>query len=500
LEGYFNREIFYMVRLFLFLVVFIGIFNVAFSQKKNISSHNTSDSLQVLNLNDEGFSLLDDNPDSALVIFNRTLEISHSIDFKQEIIRGLSGIADAYFNKNEIKKSTTYYRKVLHAAQEYDSPNQEAKTAIKLSNIIREKSPLEALQLSLSALALSEKVGNAKEISKARMSLGLSYEQKGSMALAVENFDKAVEIGRPIREYKLVAKSLVHLANIYQKTSDFGKALDSYYQAIDIGEREANQDLVVNAKTKIASIYRLQGKSQQAVQMLLDAIQYYKDENNLPLQMVTYHDLGLTVKEKGEPLKALAYLIKSQEIAKKIGNKKMMAKNNIEKGRNYLTLNNTKLALQNASWGLSSAQKANYLEEIMNAYKIYADTYSKVGNTGLALRYYKKYDVAKNKFFEEKIAKQAEVLSNKFKTREDELITKVRATEEEKNIKVHETKIEGQKQVAKKKEVIKELDAKNDKLKNNTLIGLSLLLLLFSIGTIIAYKNKISDYQTIKKY
>ncbi len=487
-----------MVRFFLFIFVFIGVSNTTIAQKNDTSSNSTADSLKVLNLNDEGFSLLDSNPDSALVILHRALEISNAIAFTKEIVRGLEGIADATTQKNEIEEGKDIYRKALNLAQEFRYQSQEAKIAIKLSNLIREKSPLEALQLSLRALEISKKENIGKEIARAHVSLGLSYEQKGSAALAVENFDKAVEIGRPIREYKLVAKSLIHLAKIYQETGDYGKALDSYYQAIDIGERENNQNLVVNAKTKIASIYRLQGKSQQAVQMLMEAIQYYKDEKNLPAQMTTYHNLGLTVKEKGESFKALAYLHKSQEIAKKIGHKKMIAKNNIEKGRNYLTIHNTKLALQNASWALSVAQKGGFLEEVMNAYKIHADTYSKVGNTSLALRYYKKYDLAKDKFFEEQIAKQAKALGNKFKTREEELITKVRKTEEEKEQKVLETKIKGQEQVAEKKEEIKELDAKNDKLKNNTLIGLSLLLLLFSIGTIIAYKNKISDYHTIK--
>ena len=489
-----------MVRFFLFLFIFVVATHSAIAQKiAEGSSNRTSDSLQVLSLNDKGNSyLLDNNPDSALIYLNRALKLAKNSLFKHEIVKNLSGIAEAYSIKSSDKESINYYRETVNSAQAYGFSNMEIENSLKLSTLLLKKSPIEALELSEKALTLYEEKDNPSGIAQAHLSLGLCYEQKGSFALAVKSFDKAVEIGRPIRNHTLVAQSLMHLAQLYQNSENYGKALDNYYQAIDIGEREDNLNLVIDAKTKIAGIYRLQGKFQQATQMLLDALKYHKEEKTLESQMNIYYALGLTIKEKGDPSKALSYLFKSQEIAKKIGAKKMMAKNNIEKGINYLTLRNTKLALQNANWALSIALKRNFYEEVMNAYKIYADAYTKTGNARLALKYHKKYDIAKDKFYTEKISQQAETLEERFRTREDELISKVKTTEEEKSVQVRKTEIEGQKQVNEKKEEIKELDAKNDKLKNNTLIGLSLLLLLFSIGTIIAYKNKMSDYHTIK--
>ena len=472
------------------------VFDLAGQSTKNLkrSLATATDSTRVNTLNSLGDAYLQINIDSAIYYFNQAVKASEGIKYYPGQIHAIGGNGFAQYAKGNGTKAEVYFRQALRWADSLGVKlENRGAYLLGLADAIVHGSPIEATKLARQALETYRKGQNGMGQIKALESLGRVYKERKNYAVAIDQYAKATELARSLNEDGLVGANLISAAALYEKQGNTSKALEYYYQAIDIGDNINDKGLASVAKLKVAHIYDDQKKHQQAIGIYLDVLRHIRTTNDLKGQMDLNYFIGLTYKNKSDPKSALNYFFKAHAHAKQLKDNVMMAKIYNERARSYLQLGRLSLATRNADWAFGLAKKEGFTEELMNANLVYSDISARSGKYGPALTYYKRYAGFRDKLFKERKDHEMATMENEYKSREREIEKLFLEKEKASQIKVAETQKQGELAVEEKNNELFQLNAKNDKLKNNTLIGSMILLLLFSLGTIIAYKNKLDD-------
>ena len=464
--------------------------------KRKLSS--ATDSTKVNILQQLGNTYLSTNADSAIYYFNQASGLSEKIKYHKGWLKALGGNGLAQNVKGNNERAAVFFRQALKGADSLQVKLENRnRYLLGLADAIIDISPLESTKFTREALEMSRRNQDKSGQIEALSVLGKIYVQRKNYKLATEQYLEAITLARSLGENKLVGVNLIAAAEIYHQQGNTPKALEYYFQAIDIGDHSNDKGLATSAKLKVAHIYYSQKKYQQAVALYSDVLKYHNATGHVPGQINLNYFIGLSYRGKSDPKSALNYFFKSHEYARKIGDKIMMARNFNERASCYLQLGRLSLATKNADWAFNLAKKEDFTEELMKVNLIYSEISSKSKKFGSALAYYKRYAAYRDKLFREQKDMELTALENEYKNRERE-IEKLSIEKEKANqMQVAETRKKGELAVEEKNNELFQLNAKNDKLKNNTLIGSMILLLLFSLGTIIAYKNKLDDNKTL---
>ncbi len=460
--------------------------------KRSLAS--ASDSTKVNILNKLGDNYVTANVDSSIYYYSQAVALAKKLNFHQGLVYGLRGNAYAQKSKGGNEKAAANFREILNYADSLNLQleNRE-KYLLSLAEITYEVSPIEATGLARKALSFYKAKGDNVGQLNTHIVLGAIYDYRKNYKVAIEQYTEAIKLSRTLSKNRLLGENLIKAAAIYYKQDNAVKALEYYYQAVDIGDDLNDKQLSAKAKRYVADVYSDQKKYQQATNLYLAVLRYYRSINDNKGQLDLNYHIGLSHQRKGDPKAALTYFFKAHEFAKKTGDKNMMAKNYIERGKSYLRLGNISVATKNANWALSIAKKEGYLEELMNSNLLLSDISNSTKKFGTALIFYKRYSAYKDRLHKEQKEMELLTMDVEYKNREREIEKAYLEKEIASNIKVAETQKKGEMAVEEKSNEVFQLTAKNDKLKNNTLIGSMILLLLFSLGTIIAYKNKLDD-------
>ncbi len=405
---------------------------------------------------------------------------------------GKSGLAQE--EKGEFKKATIYLQQALAKSDSLGfKPIEEGKWYLALARSITSENPLKATLEAKKGLETYKSQSDIKGQIESYNLLGSIYGIRKNNPSAIENYSYAIELARSLNDNQLVGENLINTAELYVIENNIPKALEYFYQAIDIGDNIKDVALASSAKLQVGNIYMNQGKYQQAISLFTTVLNYHSSTGNIKGQMDLDYLIGLGHKQKGDYQSALLYYFRSFELAKKLGDNKMMAKIYNERAICYLNQNKLSLASKNADWALDIAKKKRLTEQLMHASLTYSDINVRLRKFGPALNHYKNYTSYRDRLYTKNKADELNAIEQEYKNREQELEKIYEEKEKASQLIVENTEKRGELAVKQKDVEVFQLNAKNDKLKNNTLIGSMILLLLFSLGTIIAYKNKLDD-------
>ena len=238
------------------------------------------------------------------------------------------------------------------------------------------------------SLKLSEKIGD-KSIGNTHLNIGLNYFKEGNLEKSLEHHSKALNIFRESGEKPYIALSLKNIGDDY-----FGKNQDSalkYYNKAYVIYQELND------VESIARHFLVIGNINFAQKNFVDANKNYRKAIDM-------------FPEKGS--RRLLFSIYA----------------NIVKLNLYITGYTTINRHQLLNETLNYAQKMNQIALELGSYSMEVDsyeklykTYSKIGNTTLALKYADKYIISKDSLFSEQKQKTISELHTKYETEKKEL-------------------------------------------------------------------------------
>lgn len=280
----------------LIYILFVISNSFCFSQKSKTDSllslirKDKEDTNKVIHLNALARGLVQNNPDTAIILGNEALSLSMKIsalpnpklalDGKKGMAASLNNLGVFATIKANYPKALDYYFKALKICEELmnrsdpAAENVKAKTGIAnlLGNIgivyYEQKDYKKALTYYLKALKINEELKNKHGIALNLGNIGLIHSEENNYAEALEYYFRALKINEELGKKTSIAIRLGNIGTVYKAQGQFNKALDYYHKALKIGEELGDKKGIASRLGNIGTLYIKTGQYRQAFSYL----------------------------------------------------------------------------------------------------------------------------------------------------------------------------------------------------------------------------------------
>ena len=294
--------------------------------RENITKVNTLTSLA------EEFR--NNNPDTAIYFAGQALAISNKLHYQM-------GIANALLNRGTAKMNLGNFDKALKdlkaAIKSYDEQlvseegggqtprklkilNQKATCYNNLGIIYANQSDYpEALKNSLTALSISEGVGDKKSIARTTGNIGLIYYSQGNYPEALKKYSEALTINKESGNKKGISLNYINIAGVYQIQGNFPEALKNSIAALKLSEEIGDKPETALGYGNIGLIYFNQGNYADALKNQLEALEIRQEIGDKQGIALSFNNIGNIYSKQGKYSQASQYLTKGLALAQEIG-------------------------------------------------------------------------------------------------------------------------------------------------------------------------------------
>lgn len=232
-------------------------------------------------------------------------------------------------------------------------------------------------------------------LARAYASLGVIYSQESNYYVALENYQKALQLYQEIDQKNSVSKAYNNIGVVYKSQGNNKKALDYFQKALKIQEQTGEQTVPVTL-TNIGVIYFEQNNSTKAIQYYTKAEKLFKNSANTRGYALLNNYLGDYYKKQNDSSKAVNYynlaLTQYESIQNKFG--ASLALYNL--GQLYNDQKKYAEAMPYATKSLAYAKEIGVLDQTFHSEKLVSELYGSLNNPKESFEHYKNYIVARD--------------------------------------------------------------------------------------------------------
>ena len=334
------------IKRFRFSILLFFIFAIhisCLSQNKKIDSllsvlkTTKEDTTKINTLNDIGWELKNNNPDTAIILCTRALALAEATKWRKGIAGSLRNLGAFNYLKGNYPQALQHYFK---------------------------------------ALKINEELKDKKGISAILGNIGIVYRNQTDYPKALDYYFKALKIGEELGDKNRIAIQLGNIGIVYDNQKDYPKALDYYFRALKMDEELGNKNNIAALLGNIGSVY-----DEQASAMSSDSADI----------------IGIkSVEQERLYNKALDWFFKALKVAEELGGKNRIAADLGNIGSIYTDLNKYKKAEDYLLRALLIDTSIGSIEGQKYRHNDLSKLYSKTGRHKLALEHYKKYIAARD--------------------------------------------------------------------------------------------------------
>ena len=354
-------------------------FSSGYSQTNTIDSLTSllktdkEDTNKVNHLNDLGWELMYQNPDTAVLLSKQALELASSPHsgkgrgWTKGMAKSNNNLGVYYFVKVDYPKALEYYFK---------------------------------------ALKLYEEIGNKKGIAANLNNIGIVYQDQGDYPKAVEYYFKALKIYEEIGNKKGIEGNLSNIGTVYNDQGDYPKALEYFFKALKLNEELGNKKGIAANLGNIGIVYYHQGDYLKALEYYFKALKINEEIGNKNQITNNLNNIGLVYSGQGDYPKALEYFFKALKLSEELGDKNGIAANLGNIGETYIKQKKYKEAEEYLLKALATSTEIGALDLIKGLHELLSNLYSKTNHYQLAYEHYKLFTAVKDSLFNEDKSKE----------------------------------------------------------------------------------------------
>lgn len=204
-------------------------------------------------------------------------------------------------NHNKVKQAFEQSKELIDLAEELKKPEMLAAVYVKMGVLFKKSKDIEKSNSYFNkALKIYTQSQNWKGIESCYLNLGINNSNKSYNDLAIEYFERGLEVNKKTGDPQRKALLLNGIAGVYYELSNMERALYYYQQVLDISKKTNNADLVPDVTNNIGTVLMEMNRYNEAKPYLIEA--YYlsrnqKDKSELALYSSfnlaqLYEDLG----------------------------------------------------------------------------------------------------------------------------------------------------------------------------------------------------------------
>lgn len=259
------------------------------------------------------------DPDSAIYVSRRAMELAGETGFEAARAQGLKNIGIINFDKGSYQEALDYFNQSLAVYE------READTA-GISNLQNNIGSVyqtigdnpRALEYFINSLRNGEKVKDTLRMGTAYLNIGTVYSNdKNTYPEAVENFQRSIDLFEKIGYDIGVAVANINFGEWYLKQEEPQKALPILRKALD-GFRETGLD-PSSPLNFMGQAYLKDGQLELAGQHYEEALRIARDKKNISGETKALIGLGKTAIQNRRYAEGITHLKKGLELARETG-------------------------------------------------------------------------------------------------------------------------------------------------------------------------------------
>ncbi len=177
-----------------------------------------------------------------------------------------------------------------------------------------------ALEFYNKSIEIKEQIGDKESLVVSLNNLGAIYIHLGESALALEQFNRALKVMEDIEYGAGKAVSLSNIGAIYREQGDIDLAIKYYTEALEIRQKSGDKIAISNSFNNLGTIYKGLGNIPLALQYHHNALELREEINDKMGIGNSLNNIGIIYFEQQDVLSAMDYYKKALSIREEIGN------------------------------------------------------------------------------------------------------------------------------------------------------------------------------------
>lgn len=246
----------------------------------------------------------------------------HETRIQERISSTAGNIAVLYASRGEYKDALQYFSEALRADEARGDSAGMARNYgnIGITYYTLDKYP-QALEYSLKSLKINEAKRNKDGVAANLSSLGNLYRSLHENEKALDYYNKSIAAYEAANDEAGKAAALGSLGNIYRDKREFEKALGLYFEGLRIQEAMRNKRGIANISNSIATTYSIMKDYENAIKYYNKTLEIQKALGNKDGIESVLGNIGASLYEQHKYSEARKYILESLTMSKSDGKK-----------------------------------------------------------------------------------------------------------------------------------------------------------------------------------
>jgi PAS domain S-box-containing protein len=413
-----------LIVLFLLSAIFCSIFSIELDSSSLLEQYSNSD-IEERNsiLSDLKENYLDYDSVAFFDLTDQLIKLTETPGLKA-VLFNLQ--AEKYLTEDQINKAISYHLKAIQIVDELYPHLEQAEALFSLGLIFHDKQKAhKAIEYLKKAEIIYFELGLEESRADIIIYIGIQYENLIIYDEAMAQYLKALTIYEQIGNSWGIANAYVNIGNINQTMGNYDQALNYYSLASDIYKILQNDEGISDCLNNLGIVYSDLGQLQKALSNYLESLDHYRKLNNDLGLSITLNNLGIVYKELGDFDRSLESYQKSLSISTEINNTWGIANTLGNMGELLIDFDDPESGLEFLNQGQAISEQNNFLDLLMDSYKIFSKYYNYIEDYENAYKNYRHYVILKDSLIYESSKRITEIQAihqNIKHTREIELL------------------------------------------------------------------------------
>ncbi len=293
------------------------------------------DTTKVKHLNALGWALMNQNPDTAIILGNQALDIITpipSLEFpsaKKEIgglrvralrAQTLGNLGNYYEFKGDYLNALRYSLKALQIYEELKNKKGIGSSLSEIGNVYSDQGDYpKALDYDFKTLKIEEELGDKNGIADALGNMGIVYDKQMEYQKALDYYFKALKLKEELQDKNGIETNFGNIGTVFYEQKDYLKALDYFFKAMELAKEFGDKSGILANIGNIGTVYYEQKNYPKALDCYSKALHIAEELGDKIGIAVNFANLGELFTKTGKFKEAEQYLKRAIVIDYSIG-------------------------------------------------------------------------------------------------------------------------------------------------------------------------------------
>jgi signal transduction histidine kinase len=359
--------------------------------------------------------------DSIYKYSTMALDLARKIDYTNGEAKALSYIGVTYFYKASYDSVLLFYNQAI---EKFKESNDLGGAAITINNTgvlyKRMGDYTKALNCYNEAMAIQESLGDMKEVGGIFLNIGIIYYAQNNLDEALGYYFKALEKFESINDKVKIAGAYTNIGQVYSDLKQEEKAKEYYHNALILQKESDDLYGIANSLSNIGIINKTMGNYSESESNLKESLELYITMHDQDAIAFIYNHLAELYTFMRQWEKAQDMFAKTIEMMQSIGDNEGLAYAKLDFANLYFQKKDWKNAVKNIEQSIELSMKLHILDILDRSYLLYSKVDSAQGRYSESLAHYKLYSVYKDSIYNEKSSNQIAEMQTKYETAKKE--------------------------------------------------------------------------------